>query len=124
MSGVRLRTLLASTAIALLLSAGGGALAQSTASPDTGTAVTAPDAAKDTPAPADQADKASQTSTPTATAPEQTETPAPAAATPAAAATPPTETVDAMVTDQLHQLTGGKFDHLLGGKALRTQIEA
>jgi L,D-transpeptidase YcbB len=124
MSGVRLHTLLASTAIALLLSAGGGALAQSTASPDTGTAVTAPDAAKDTPAPADQAEKASQTSTPTATAPEQTETPAPAAATPAAAATPPTETVDAMVTDQLHQLTGGKFDHLLGGKALRTQIEA
>ena len=117
MSGVRLRSLLASTAIALLLSAGGGALAQSTASPDAGAAVSAPDAAKDTP-PADQADKASGTATPAA------EAPAPPLGTPAAAATPPTETVDAMVADQLHQLASGKFDRLLGGKPQRTEIEA
>jgi L,D-transpeptidase YcbB len=110
MSGVRLHSLLASTAIALLLAAGGGALAQSTGSPDTGTAVSAPDAPKDTPAAADQAGG--------------TVTPAAEAPAPAAAATPPTETIDAMVADQLHQLSSGKFDRLLGGKAQRTEIEA
>src|SRR5579862_7070025 len=116
MSGVRLHSLLASTAIALLLSAGGGALAQSTASPDKGTAVSAPDAA---------ADKASGTATSASTPPDQTETPAPAAgSTPPAATAVPTETVDATIADQLHQLASGKFDHLLGGKPRRTEIEA
>ncbi len=118
MSGVRLHGLLASTAIALLLSAGGGALAQSTASPDNGAAVSAPDAAKDTPAGDNQADKASGAA-PAASAtpqPDQAQTPAPAAA--------PTETVDATIADQLHQLASGKFDHLLGGKPQRTEIEA
>ncbi|MGA8613614.1 MAG: L,D-transpeptidase family protein [Xanthobacteraceae bacterium] len=138
MSGVRLHGLLVSTAITLLLSAGGGAFAQSTASPDNGAAVSAPDAAKDTPAAADQADKAGATvpaagdpATPAPAAasttppPDQAETPAPAAgATPPAAAAPPTETVDATITDQLHQLASGKFDHLLGGKPQRTEIEA
>ena len=118
MSGVRLHSLLASTAIALLLSAGGGALAQSIALPDNGAAVGAPDAAKDTPAAADQTDKASGTAPSASTPPDQAETPAPAAgATPPAAAT---ETVDAT----LHQLANGKFDHLLGGKLQRTEIEA
>ena len=120
MSGVRLHGLLASTAIALLLSAGGGALAQSTASPDNGTAVSAPDAAKDTPAAANQADKASAT-VPSADAPAASTAPLPEqAASPA----PVTETVDATIADQLHQLASGKFDHLLGGKPQRTEIEA
>jgi murein L,D-transpeptidase YcbB/YkuD len=112
MSGVRLNSLLASTAIALLLSAGGGALAQSTASPDNGFVVSTPDAAKDTPAAADQADKASGTapSAATTTPPDQVATPAPAEG--------------ATIADQLHQLASGKFDHLLGGKQLRTEIEA
>ena len=113
MSGVRLYGLLASTAIALMLSAGGGALAQSPASPDNGTAVTAPDAAKDVPAPSADAPAAS-----TAPSPEQA-TPAPAAA-----AAPATEVTDATIADQLHQLASGKFDHLLGGKPQRTEIEA
>jgi murein L,D-transpeptidase YcbB/YkuD len=122
MSGVRLHSLLASTAIALLLSAGGGALAQSTALPDNGAAVGAPDAAKDTPAATAQTDKASGSAPSASTPPDQAETPAPAAgATPPAAAT---ETVDATVADQLHQLASGKFDHLLGGKLQRTEIEA
>jgi murein L,D-transpeptidase YcbB/YkuD len=107
MPGVRFHGLLASTAIALMLSAGGGALAQSTASPDNGTAVSAPDAAKDAPAAANQTDKANG-SVPSTDAP----------------AAPPTETANATITDQLHQLAGGKFDHLLGGKAQRTEIEA
>ena len=105
MSGVRLHGLLASTAIALLLSAGAGALAQSTASPDNGAAVSAPNAATDTPAADNQTDKTG-------------------GATPAAAAAPPTETVDATIADQLHQLASGKFDRLLGGKPQRTEIEA
>jgi L,D-transpeptidase YcbB len=142
MSGVRLHSLLASTAIALLLSAGGGALAQSTGAPDNGSVVSTPDGAKDTPAAADQADKASGTApsavttppdqagapaagaTPPAAAttpPDQAEAPA-AGATPPAAATP-TETVDATITDQLHQLASGKFDRVLGGKSLRAEIE-
>jgi murein L,D-transpeptidase YcbB/YkuD len=118
MSGVRLHGLLASTAIALFLSASGGALAQSTASPDNGAAVGAPNAATDTPAADNQADKASGAA-PAASAtpqPDQAQTPAPAAA--------PTETVDATIADQLHQLASGKFDHLLGGKPQRTEIEA
>ncbi len=122
MSGVRLHSLLASTTIALLLSAGGGALAQSTASPDNGTAISTPDAAKDAPAAINQTDKASGTSISTPPAPA--ETPAPAAATTPAASTPPTETVDATIADQLHQLASGKFDHLLGGKSQRTEIDA
>jgi L,D-transpeptidase YcbB len=117
MSGVRLHSLLASTAIALLLSAGGGALAQSTASPDNGAAVSAPDAAA--------ADKASGTATSASTPPDQTETSAPVAgSTPPAATAVPTETVDATIADQLRQLASGKFDHLLGGKPRRTEIEA
>jgi L,D-transpeptidase YcbB len=122
MSGVRLHSLLASTAIALLLSAGGGALAQSTALPDSGTAVSAPGTAKEIPAATNQVDKASGTAPSISTPPEQADTPAPAAgATPPAAAK---ETVDATVADQLHQLASGKFDHLLGGKPQRTEIEA
>ena len=109
MSGVRLPRLLASTAVALLLSAG-GALAQSPASPDNGATVSAPDAAKATPA-ADQIDKAA------GSAP----TDAPAASTTPASAT---ESVDAAITNQLHQLASGKFDHILGGKPQRTEIEA
>jgi len=109
MSGVRLPRLLASTAVALLLSVG-GALAQSPASPDNGAAVSAPDAGKAMPA-ADQIDKAAG--------------PAPTDA-PAASTTPvsPTESVDAAITNQLHQLASGKFDHILGGKPQRTEIEA
>ena len=109
MSGVRLPRLLASTAVALLLSAC-GALAQSPASPDNGAAVSAPDAGKGIPA-ADQIDKAA------GSAP----TDAPAASTTPASAT---ESVDAAITNQLHQLASGKFDHILGGKPQRTEIEA
>ncbi len=46
---------------------------------------------------------------------------------PAVTATPPVSTVataDAAISEQLHQLASGKFDHLLGGKAQRTSIEA
>jgi murein L,D-transpeptidase YcbB/YkuD len=103
MPGVRLHGLLASTAIALLLSASGGALAQSTDAPDNA-AVTAPDAAKDVPA----------ATNPATTPPDQVQAAAPAA----------TESVDATVTAQLHQLASGRFDHLLGGKPQRTEIEA
>jgi murein L,D-transpeptidase YcbB/YkuD len=103
MSGVRLHGLLASTAIALFLSAGGGALAQSTGAPDNA-AVTAPDAAN-VPA-ADNANGA--------TTPDPVQAAAPAA----------TQSVDAMVTAQLHQLSSGKFDRLFGGKTQRTEIEA
>jgi L,D-transpeptidase YcbB len=131
MGGVRLHALLASTAIALMLSAGGGALAQSTASPDDGTAVSAPDAAKDTPAAADRTDKSSGTApsneAPGAPAPAASTTPSPAQAdtpAPAAGAAPATQTTDATIADQLHQLASGKFDHLLGGKPQRTEIEA
>jgi len=111
MPGVRLHRLLASTAIAVMLAAGGGALAQSPGSPENGTAVSAPDAAKDTPAAANQTDKAAG-SAPT-DAPSASTTPAPA-----------TEASDATIADQLRQLANGKFDHVLGGKTQRTEIEA
>jgi L,D-transpeptidase YcbB len=59
----------------------------------------------------------------------------PAAATPAtppasttttatAPATPPPPTIDDQIADQLHQLSNGKFDHILGGKAARDSIQA
>jgi L,D-transpeptidase YcbB len=117
MSGVRLHGFLASTAIALLLSAGAGALAQSTPPADNGVTVT-PDAAKEAPAAPDKQSEPAAT-TPR---PEQAQTPGPGAG----AATPTTETptVDAAIADQLHQLASGKFDHILGGKAQRTEIEA
>ncbi len=47
----------------------------------------------------------------------------PPAATAAAPATPP-PTIDDQIADQLHQLSSGKFDHILGGKSERTSIEA
>jgi L,D-transpeptidase YcbB len=120
MSGVRLHGLLASTAIALMLSAGTAALAQSTATPDNGTAASVPGAAKDTPAAANQTDKGSS-SVPSADAPAASIAPPPEqAASPA----PVTEAVDATIADQLHQLASGKFDHLLGGKPQRAEIEA
>jgi len=123
MSGVRLHGLLASTAVALMLSAGAAALAQSTATPDGGTAVSAPGAAKDTPAAANQTDKGSSASVPSTDTPAASPAPVPEqAALPAPA--PATETVDASIADQLRQLASGKFDHLLGGKPQRTEIEA
>jgi len=216
MPGVRLNGFLASTAVALLLSAGGGALAQSTP-PGGDAAVTAPDATKPAPTAATDPNKANATvpstaepaepaapavaaapsSLPnpsdTATGPQpaspaasatppakadspqpagaptgQAEAPAPAAAAPATppentgnatppvtpentgSATPatapqstgnaaapaapaaasaappagPTPTIDDQVADQLHQLSSGKFDRILGGRAERTAIEA
>ena len=39
-------------------------------------------------------------------------------------APPAVPTIDTAITDQLHQLASGKFDHLLGGKPERTEIEA
>jgi L,D-transpeptidase YcbB len=73
----------------------------------------------------------------TAPAPAQTGNAEPAAAAPAATATPanaqpaanatPASTLpaaDQAVADQLRDLSSGKFDHVLGGKAERSAIEA
>jgi murein L,D-transpeptidase YcbB/YkuD len=157
MSGVRLNGFLASTAVALFLSAG-GAFAQS-ATPAGDPAVAAPDTAQPAPVAIDS-DKTNATSpaaaaqpdaTPptgqaappaAAAAPQQPDTAsAPAAATPpqpdtastpatpapaAATASPPAApvTIADQVADQLRQLSSGKFDHILGGKGVRTSIEA
>jgi L,D-transpeptidase YcbB len=70
-----------------------------------------------------------------APAPAQTGTAEPAAAAPAATATPantqpaanaaPTlPAADQAVADQLRDLSSGKFDHVLGGKAERAAVEA
>ncbi len=66
-----------------------------------------------------------------APAPAQTGNVEPAAAAPAATATPantqPASTLapaDQAVADQLRDLSSGKFDHVLGGKAERTAVEA
>ncbi len=56
-----------------------------------------------------------------ATAPAAT-APAPTAAT--AAPAPATPTIDEQIADQLHQLSSGKFDRILGGKSERASIEA
>ncbi|MGA2893579.1 MAG: L,D-transpeptidase family protein [Xanthobacteraceae bacterium] len=74
--------------------------------------------------------------TPAATAAPETPTPAaaatPATATPAAAAATPETTTpaatlasaDAPIVDQLHNLATGGFDHVIGNKKDRTQIDA
>ena len=195
MPGVRLNGFLASTAVALLLSAGGSALAQSAAPAGGDAAVTAPDSAKTPPAGAAQADKTSaaasatpvaapypgaagaQTASPAASAtpPENADSTHPAAsaatapaaaaaptapAEPAAAAmpaatapvaagdagdvgkaapTPPaaatavapapaaaaaTPTIDDQIADQLHQLSSGKFDRIVGDRSERASIDA
>jgi L,D-transpeptidase YcbB len=89
MPGARLNGFLASTAVALLLSAG-GALAEQTTSPsDAG--VTTPASAKTTPAPATDADKANAAA-PSADKPANR--PAAAATTPAATAKPAAATAN------------------------------
>jgi L,D-transpeptidase YcbB len=50
--------------------------------------------------------------------------PAPTTTTATAPATPPIPTIDDQIADQLHQLSNGKFDHILGGKAARDSVQA
>ena len=180
MPAVRLNGFLASTAVALLLSAG-GAFAQTATSPGGATATAPKSAAPDAAAVNSPAQlttvtppPVSATPTPpaasaapvpaTATTDQQTTkpgaAPAPAAAnasepsvtppppavaaspstpvtpgaspaavtpTPAASVTPPAPpppTIDSQIADQLRQLSSGKFDHIVGGKAERTSIES
>ncbi len=49
--------------------------------------------------------------------------PAPATTTATAPTAPPTPTIDDQIADQLHQLSNGKFDHILG-KSERESIQA
>jgi L,D-transpeptidase YcbB len=79
-----------------------------------------------TPQPAGTADAPAATPAPTATPAAAA---APASATPAAAAAPATPAItlsaaDAPIADQLHDLSNGKFDHSIGNKKDRTQIDA
>jgi murein L,D-transpeptidase YcbB/YkuD len=140
MPGVRLNGFLASTALALLLSvSAGSAPAEPVAPPPGGTAATpVPDA----PAPAAanpvepqksaEPAKPAETPNPAAAAPAPAQTgnaePAVAAPSPApAASATPANTLpaaDQAVADQLHELSSGKFDRVLGGKAERTAVEA
>jgi murein L,D-transpeptidase YcbB/YkuD len=145
MPGIRVDRFVASTAAMLLLAAAGGAFAQS-ATPDTvgatpSTAQSAAPASANpaaTPAPA----AAQQITTP--------ETPVSSPAAPAAASNPPAANPsaattnpatpaspdtaattpaappgpDAAIADQLHDLSSGKFDRLIGDKKARAQIDA
>ena len=81
--------------------------------------------APETPAPAASATDEKPTATIAAPA---TETPAPAAETPAPAESAPAATTvadaNAPVVDQLHEMTNGKFDRVLGGKKERAAFEA
>jgi L,D-transpeptidase YcbB len=84
-------------------------------------------AATAAPAPASSPDNAGN-ATPPAPAPQTDTASAPAASTPAATtaapAAAPVQTVDDQVADQLHQISSGKFDHILGNKTERASIEA
>jgi L,D-transpeptidase YcbB len=161
MPGICVDRLLASTAIALLLSAAaGGAIAEP--KKDNVAAIAMPDAANSATPATTYADKPSATPAQTPDAPQ---TPAPAAvapsatpaaavptpdaataqptgtpaATPAATATPvapqtpaPAATpatgalsaADAPIADQLRELANGKFDHVIGAKKDRIEIDA
>jgi L,D-transpeptidase YcbB len=139
MSGIRINRLLASTAVLLFLTAApGAALAEDgtpsnivaspantavpadatpKSEPPAATAV-APTPAAPAPVAAAPAAAAPATAAPAATAAAPAETPAPTAA--ATAATTPTDPV----ADQLHNLTAGKFDQIIGNKQVRAQIDA
>ncbi len=119
MSGIRIDRLLASTAVLLFLTAAPGAVLAEDAAQPTNTVTSPANTATDA------ASKSEQTATPAAAAP--------ATATPAATAAAPTETPPAAiaaaaptdpVADQLHNLTAGKFDQIIGNKQIRTQIDA
>jgi L,D-transpeptidase YcbB len=144
MSGIRINRLLTSTAVLLFLTAASSAApaengtqpataatspANTTApadatpkseQPATAAAPTpaAPAPVAATPAPAPAAAATPVTAVPAATAAAPAETPAPAAATTAAAT--PTDSV----ADQLHNLTAGKFDQIIGNKQVRAQVDA
>ncbi|MGA9949640.1 MAG: murein L,D-transpeptidase, partial [Xanthobacteraceae bacterium] len=136
MSGIRLDRLLTSTAILLvLMAAAGGALADP-ATPDTTVTTPAPGNTSAA-APSDttqQPDQSTTGSTSPAAAVPAPAAPAPAASTPAApaaaeapVAAPATivaASPDAPIADQLHNLTSGKFDQIIGNKQVRTQIDA
>jgi len=133
MSGIRIDRLLTSTAVLLFLTAApGAALAEDAA--QRSNAVTTP---TNTAAPADATSKSEQPAAaaapapaaptpvattpapaPAATAAAPADAPAPAAAPTVAAA--PTDPV----ADQLHNLTAGKFDQIIGNKQVRAQIDA
>ena len=149
MSGIRLDRLLTSTAVLLVLTtAAGGALADPATTSDTTVTILAP---ASTAAPSDSAqtpDQSTTGSTSPATAvpatapvapapaaaapvPSAPAASAPAAPAPAAAEAPaaaPAAIVaaspDAPIADQLHNLTSGKFDQIIGNKQVRTQIDA
>jgi len=149
MSGIRLDRLLTSTAVLLVLTtAAGGALADPATTSDTTVTILAP---ASTAAPSDSAqtpDQSTTGSTSPATAvpatapvapalaaaapvPSAPAASAPAAPAPAAAEAPaaaPAAIVaaspDAPIADQLHNLTSGKFDQIIGNKQVRAQIDA
>ncbi len=138
MPGIRVHRLLASTALALVLSAGAGAaFADPSANQVNKPATQASDGAN-TPQPAAKpAQSTDQAQSPTSAAPAPSSaapTPTPTAtpavsatpdATPAAAAAPAAAAgPDAATADQLRNLTNGKFDNIIGNKKDRAQIDA
>ncbi len=143
MPGVRLDRLLASTAIVLLLSAPAGLAFADPADTDTPAADAATAPAADNPDAAVPADPAEATEAPapvTAAAPaaspksdEPVSQPAAAsapaavaapAAPPAPAAAPALAAADAAVAAELQNIASGKYDHILGGKKDRTNVDA
>ena len=143
MPGVRLDRFLASTAIVLLLSAPAGLAFADPADTDTPAADAATAPAADNPDAAVPADPAEATEAPapvTAAAPaaspksdEPVSQPAAAsapaavaapAAPPAPAAAPALAAADAAIAAELQNIASGKFDHILGGKKDRTNVDA
>jgi murein L,D-transpeptidase YcbB/YkuD len=125
MSGIRIERLLTSTAVVLFLAATPGiAFAEDGAQP--ATAVTSPANAADAAPKSEQPAAAPSTAAPApvAAAPASAATAAPAdAPAPAAAPTVAAAPTDP-VADQLHNLTAGKFDQIIGNKQVRAQIDA
>jgi L,D-transpeptidase YcbB len=132
MPGTRVDRLLASTALVLLLSAG-GAFAAPTADEANKTAIQAsssagapasavPDQTKPAASP-DQASPAPASAAPAPAAAAPAGTASEPAASPAAAAAPAITGPDAAVADQLHNLSSGKFDNIVSKKD-RAQIDA
>ncbi|MGA9008623.1 MAG: L,D-transpeptidase family protein [Xanthobacteraceae bacterium] len=138
MSGIRLDRLLTSTAILLVLTAAAGGALADPATPDTTATIPAlGNTSAATPSDAtQQPDQSTTGSTSPAAAVPAPAAPAPAASTPtapapaaaeapvAAPATIVAASPDAPIADQLHNLTGGKFDQIIGNKQVRTQIDA
>jgi murein L,D-transpeptidase YcbB/YkuD len=120
MRSSRLNTLLAGSALALVLACTGGprAFAQTTDKAKVDAGVPVPDTT--VPAPPSAADI--KTDAPVAATPAPA--PAPVAATPAPAAAPVAASADTAVSDKLREMSSGKFDRILGGKKERSEVEA